>query len=120
MAVLQAPLRLVVGAKAAKRLDSALGLRTVGDLLRHYPRRYDKRGELTQIASLRDGEHVTVQAEIAAVSVRRMRNRSGTILEAIVTDGHARLALTFFGKGRQDWREQGLKPGLRGLFSGQV
>ncbi len=120
MAVLQDPLRLVVGAKAAKRLDSALGLRTVGDLLQHYPRRYDKRGELTQIASLRDGEHVTVQAEIAAVSVRRMRNRPGTILEAIVTDGHARLALTFFGKGRQDWREQVLKPGLRGLFSGQV
>jgi ATP-dependent DNA helicase RecG len=120
MAVLQDPLRLVVGAKAAKRLDSALGLRTVGDLLQHYPRRYDKRGELTQIASLRDGEHVTVQAEIAAVSVRRMRNRPGTILEATVTDGHARLALTFFGKGRQDWREQVLKPGLRGLFSGQV
>ncbi len=120
MAVLQDPLRLVVGAKAAKRLDSALGLRTAGDLLRHYPRRYDRRGELTEIASLRDGEHVTVQAEIAAVTVRGMRNRRGTILEATVTDGHAKLALTFFGKGRQDWREKVLRPGLRGLFSGQV
>src|ERR1700735_3043061 len=120
MAVLQDPLRLVVGAKAAKRLDSALELRTVGDLLRHYPRRYDRRGELTEIASLRDGEHVTVQAEIAAVTVRGMRNRPGTILEATVTDGHAKLALTFFGRGRQDWREKVLRPGLRGLFSGQV
>jgi ATP-dependent DNA helicase RecG len=120
MAVLQDPLRLVVGAKAAKRLDSALELRTVSDLLHHYPRRYDKRGELTEIASLRDGEHVTVQAEIAAVSVRGMRNRPGTILEATVTDGRAKLTLTFFGKGRQDWREKVLRPGLRGLFSGQV
>jgi len=120
MAVLEDPLRLVVGDKAAKRLASALELRTVGDLLHHYPRRYDKRGELTELASLRDGEHVTVQAEIAAVTVRRMRNRPGTILEATVTDGHARLILTFFGRGRQDWREKVLKPGLRGLFSGQV
>jgi ATP-dependent DNA helicase RecG len=120
MAVLEDPLRLVVGPKAAKRLDGALGLLTVGDLLRHYPRRYDKRGELTELAALRDGEHVTVQAEIAAVSVRKMRNRPGTILEATVTDGHGRLTLTFFGKGRQDWREKELRPGLHGLFSGQV
>src|SRR5712691_6287456 len=120
MAVLEDPLRLVIGDKAAKRLDSALGLQTVGDLLHHYPRRYDKRGELTELASLRDGEHVTVQAEIAAVTVRRMRNRPGTILEATVTDGRGRLTLTFFGRGRQDWREKVLRPGLRGLFSGQV
>jgi ATP-dependent DNA helicase RecG len=120
MAVLEDPLRSVIGDKAAKRLDSALELRTVGDLLRHYPRRYDKRGELTELASLRDGEHVTVQAEIAAVTVRKMRNRPGTILEATVTDGRARLTLTFFGRGRQDWREKVLRPGLRGLFSGQV
>jgi len=120
MAVLEDPLRLVIGDKAAKRLDSALGLQTVGDLLHHYPRRYDKRGELTELASLRDGEHVTVQAEIAAVTVRRMRNRPGTILEATVTDGRGRLTLTFFGRGRQDWREKVLRPGLHGLFSGQV
>ena len=120
MAGIDAPLRLVVGAKAAKRLDAALGVQTVADLLGHYPRRYDRRGELTDIASLRDGEHVTVQAEIAAVSVRRMRNRPGTILEATVTDGRGRLALTFFGRGGQDWREKALQPGQRGLFSGQV
>src|SRR6266700_3100649 len=120
MAVLEDPLRLVIGDKAAKRLASALGLRTVGDLLHHYPRRYDKRGELTELASLRDGEHGTVQAEIAAVTIRRMRNRPGTILEATVTDGRGRLTLTFFGRGRQDWREKVLRPGVRGLFAGQV
>jgi ATP-dependent DNA helicase RecG len=120
MAVLADPLRLVVGDKAAKRLKAALGLETVADLLSYYPRRYDTRGELTDLASLRDGEHVTVQAEIAAVSVRKMRNRPGTILEAIVTDGRGRLTLTFFGRGRQDWREKVLTPGVRGLFSGQV
>jgi len=120
MAVVADPLRLVVGDKAAKRLDSALDLKTVGDLLGYYPRRYDRRGELTDLAGLRDGEYVTVQAEVASASTRPMRNRSGSIFEAVVTDGHGRLTLTFFGRGRQDWRAAELTPGVRALFSGQV
>src|SRR5450755_1968387 len=120
MAGLQDPLGPVIGAKAAKRLAAALDLRTVGELLQHYPRRYENRGELTDIASLTDGENVTVQAEVASVTMRTMRNRPGTIFEAIITDGRGRLALTFFGRGRQGWREEVLKPGVRGLFAGQV
>ncbi|HUZ25892.1 MAG TPA: ATP-dependent DNA helicase RecG [Streptosporangiaceae bacterium] len=120
MATIRDPLRLVIGDKAAKRLDEAFGLRTVGDLLGHYPRRYASHGELTRMTGLRDGDHVTVMAEVAAVSSRPMRNRRGTIFEAIVTDGTGRLTLTFFGRGRQDWREEKLQPGMRGLFSGQV
>ncbi len=120
MATLEDPLYEVLAGTRTKLLLSALELRTVGDLLTHYPRRYERRGELTDIASLHDGDHVTVQAEIAKVTSRPMRNRRGTILEATVTDGRGDLILTFFGKGRQGWREQRLKPGLRGLFSGQV
>jgi ATP-dependent DNA helicase RecG len=121
MAKLTDPLRPVVGDKAAKRLATlGSGLKTVGDLLTYYPRRYETRGELTELAGLRDGEHVTVQAMIASVTSRPMRNRRGSILEAVVTDGRGKLTLTFFGKGRQDWRERQLAPGLHGLFSGQV
>src|ERR1017187_10827834 len=117
MATLTDLLRSVLGDKTAKRLG-LLELRTVGDLMGYSPRRYDTRGELTDLASLRDGEHVTVQAEIAAVHVRKMRNRPGTILEAVVTDGRGKLTLTFFSKGRQDWRGKGLTPGGRGRVSG--
>jgi ATP-dependent DNA helicase RecG len=120
MAGLQDPLGPVIGAKAAKRLAAALDLRTVGELLQHYPRRYENRGELTDLASLTDGDNVTVQAEVASVMVRGMRNRPGTIFEAVITDGRGRLTLTFFGRGRQGWREEVLKPGARGLFAGQV
>jgi ATP-dependent DNA helicase RecG len=120
MAILEDPLRLVVGDRAAKLLGRVLELRTVGDLLRHYPRRYETRGELTDLASLRDGEYVTVQAEIARVTSRPWRGRRGSIFEATVTDGHGQLVLTFFSRGRQDWREKQLPPGARGLFSGQV
>ena len=121
MAKLADPLRGVVGEKAAKRLAAlGPGLRTVGDLLSYYPRRYETRGELTDLAGLRDGEHVTVQAMIASVSSRPMRNRRGSIFEAVVTDGRGQLTLTFFGKGRQDWRERRLAPGQYGLFAGQI
>src|SRR5512132_1230544 len=118
MPSLDEPLRDVVGGKAAARAEKALGLRTTGDLLRHYPRRYAQRGELTDLASLRDGEHVTVFAQVAAVHKRRMRYRKGDLLEVTVTDGRARLALTFF-RHADYWKHQ-LAPGQHAMFAGRV
>ena len=103
--------------RTAKILASSLGVHTVGELLRHYPRRYEQRGELTDLADLRDGEHVTVLAQIKAVTTRPMRNRRGKLTEVTVTDGRGTLTLAFF---RQPWREKEFKPGLHGLFAGQV
>jgi ATP-dependent DNA helicase RecG len=103
--------------RTAKVLASSLDVHTVGELLRHYPRRYEQRGELTDLANLRDGEHVTVLAQIKAVTTRAMRNRRGKLTEVTVTDGRGTLTLAFF---RQPWREKELKPGLHGLFAGQV
>src|SRR5215472_6015986 len=118
MAGLDESLRDVLGGKAATKLDQAFGLRTSGDLLRHYPRRYAQRGELTDLASLQDGEHVTVFAQVAKVTSRRMRNRRGRLLEVTVTDGSARLALTFFNK--VEYWERQLSPGRHGMFAGRV
>src|SRR6516162_10294703 len=118
MASLEEPLRDLVGGKAAARAEKAFGLRTTGDLLRHYPRRYARRGELTDLAALRDGEDVTVFAQVAKVTSRRMRSRRGRLLEVTVTDGSARLALTFFNKV-EFWERQ-LSPGRHGMFAGRV
>jgi ATP-dependent DNA helicase RecG len=114
--VLERPLVDVLGGKTAKALG-ALELVTVEDLLRHYPRRYAERGELSDLSSLVVDEHVTVVADIAKVTNRPMRNRRGSLLEVVVTDGRGRLTLTFFN---QAWRERQLRPGRRGLFSGKV
>ena len=95
MAGLEESLRTTLGGKAAAKLDTAFGLTTTGDLLRHYPRRYARRGELTDLAALRDGEDVTVFAQVEKAYARRMRARRGQLLEVTVTDGRARLALTF-------------------------
>jgi ATP-dependent DNA helicase RecG len=111
------PLTDVVGGRTADALDKALGLETVGDLLRHYPRRYAERGELTDLRDLTPGEDVTVLAEVASVNVRPMRARKGKILEVVVTDGRGKLTLTFFN---QAWRERELQVGRRGLFAGKV
>jgi ATP-dependent DNA helicase RecG len=118
MAGLEESLRATLGGKAAAKLDAAFGLTTTGDLLRHYPRRYATRGELTDLATLRDGDHVTVFAQVEKVKARPMRARRGQLLEVTVTDGRARLALTFFNRvgfwGRQ------LTPGRHGMFAGRV
>ncbi|TDC56900.1 ATP-dependent DNA helicase RecG [Jiangella ureilytica] len=110
-------LAAVVGDKTAKALASTLDLHTVGDLMRHYPRRYIQRGELTELSSLREDELVTVVAMVKSVSKRSMKNRRGSILEAVVTDGAGELTLTFFN---QAWRERDLRPGRTGLFAGKV
>jgi ATP-dependent DNA helicase RecG len=114
---MSSPLRDVVGGKTAKAFETGLDLRTVADLLRHYPRRYAERGVLTPLSDLREDEYVTVQAEIAKVDARQMRNRRGTLVEVVVTDGRAQLRLTFFN---QSWRASQLRPGQRGLFAGKV
>jgi len=107
----------VVGDKTGKVLRKGLDIDTVEDLLRHYPRRYAERGQLTDLDELEIDEHVTVMAEIAKVSSRPMKGRRGNILEVEVTDGHRRLTLTFFN---QAWREKQLVVGRVGLFSGKV
>jgi ATP-dependent DNA helicase RecG len=118
MASLTEPLTRVLGGKAASRAEQAFGLRTTGDLLHHYPRRYAQRGELTDLASLRDGEHVTVFAQVAKVGSRRMKNRRGKLLDVTVTDGSAQLKLAFFNKA-EFWERQ-LVPGRHGMFAGRV
>lgn len=107
----------VVGDRTAKVLDTVFGYRTVSDLLHHYPRRYLVRGELSDIAELNEGDEVTVLAEIYSSSSRRLQGRKGSILEVIVTDGSAKMSLTFFN---QAWREKELRVGRQGLFAGKV
>lgn len=111
------PLDRLLGDRTAKAFAKHLGLKTVSDLLQHYPRRYSSRGELTPISELPIGETVTVVAEILDVRERFMSGRKGSILEIRVTDGLASMSLSFFN---QSWRQKDLRPGLRGLFAGKT
>jgi ATP-dependent DNA helicase RecG len=70
---LDSPVAAVLGAQTkpakAKKITDGLGLRTVGDLLMHFPRRYLRTGELTTVTELTTGEMLTVVGEIVEAEV---------------------------------------------------
>ena len=107
----------------AKQLTRTLDVHTVGELLSHYPRRYIERDVLTDLATLRVDEYVTVQARVESARNHPFRRQPGSRgqanvrTEVVVTDGTGELMLTFF---RQPWRTKQLAPGTIGLFAGKV
>ncbi|MEU2774275.1 ATP-dependent DNA helicase RecG [Streptomyces sp. NPDC007162] len=121
---LKQPLKSVLGPATAKVMAEHLGLHTVGDLLHHYPRRYEERGQLTHLADLPMDEHVTVVAMVADArlhsfaSTRAPRGK-GQRLEVTITDGSGRLQLVFFGNGVHKPHKE-LLPGTRAMFAGKV
>lgn len=122
--VLEEPLKKALGPATAKVMAEHLGLHTVGDLLHHYPRRYEERGQLTHLADLPMDEHVTVVAQVADARLHtfassRAPRGKGQRLEVTITDGSGRLQLVFFGNGVHKPHKD-LLPGTRAMFSGKV
>ena len=115
------PLERRLGKASAGKLHKQLGLRTVGDLLYHFPRRYLERGELTNIAELPENEDVSFIARVQSSNTRRMRSRPGMIVDVVVTDDSegrlGQLHLSWFNGYKA---EKELRVGSRALFSGKV
>ncbi|MEP6559624.1 MAG: ATP-dependent DNA helicase RecG [Nakamurella sp.] len=125
---LNSPLKDAVGGRTAAKLVEKLELSTVGDLLRYYPRKYDQRGKLTDLASLVVGERATVWAKVIKVTERDLgyqgaaRGGSGKrgvrhITNVLIGDSHRELTCTFFNQ--YHWSKL-LKPGTDAMFSGKV
>ena len=115
-------LERIVGAKTAKQFEP-LRIWTVGDLMRHLPRRYFSGTELSDLSVLRDGEEVAVLAEVVEAKIFASYDRSAkkSRLEATITDRRGYLKLTFFGNLRLiDYWHSALQPGVRGIFAGKV
>ncbi|WP_411732355.1 ATP-dependent DNA helicase RecG [Paeniglutamicibacter sp.] len=115
------PLDTVLGAASARKVETAFGYSTVGQLLSHFPRRYMEIGELSRISELPVGEDVTIVAEVMSVNQRRMHSRSGFLLEVVVSDSlgpeQSTLRMTFFNgyEAKKD-----LQVGSTAMFSGKV
>ncbi len=118
------PLSGVFAPRTAKPLER-LGLLTVGDLLRHFPRRYETYGELTPIAQLPLG-HVSLVADVITAEFIRGTSpgaarpgvrRRPDMLKVVVTDGTDRLDMMFFNAG---YIRGKIRPGARMLFSGTL
>lgn len=117
---LAVPVADVLGARTAKDLEK-LRIHTVGDLLRHLPRRYLSGTELTDLATLEAGDHVAVMAKVSSTKIVNGGRNRASRLEVSLTDGRGYLAVTFFGREHlvEYWQRE-LAKGVRGIFVGKV
>ena len=95
---------------------AGMGILTVGDLLRHYPRRYIDRSAVERIGDLRLGEQATVIARVHK-TVKRLTRRRQSMVTVTLADGSGTLDLTFFN---QPWAAGIYKEGLELAVSGTV
>jgi ATP-dependent DNA helicase RecG len=98
-------------------LGKHLDLHTVGDLLRHYPRRYVERGALTPFSDLVVGEYATVFAEVTRATGRTIRAKLYKSDITIRGEDGATMTLALFNR---PWVEKELRAGRRAYFSGKV
>jgi ATP-dependent DNA helicase RecG len=95
---------------------AGMGIRTVADLLRHYPRRYIDRSAVERIGDLRIGEPATVIARVQK-TVKRLTRRRQSMVTVTLADGSGTLDMTFFN---QPWAAGIYKEGLELAVSGTV
>lgn len=115
-----------VAGKQASKIEQAFGYTTVGDLLRHYPRRYVPKGSLSDLGAIEVDQHVTLIAQVLSVEQKsypdRRTGRMAWRLEVVVATDDHELMLTFFDKKKHiaDWRRQHVSVGMHGVFSGKI
>jgi ATP-dependent DNA helicase RecG len=112
-------LDFVIGKKSADLLEEHFGIRTVNDLLRHYPRKYsDEMTTASEGEELEEGEHVTFVDRITNVDLR-LTNRSPKREYMVVTIGNRKpkVTATFFNVR---FIKKTLEEGQRVMLSGEV
>lgn len=102
-----------VGEKTLEKLE-IVNLRTVGDILEFFPRKYEDFASLTSLSEIKPGK-VLFKAYAEKVSMRRVR-RGMTITEAILTDGKDKIKVIWFN---QPYRVKQLQDEEEFFFSGK-
>src|SRR5207245_3053214 len=98
------------GPPAHEVLAEAFGIESVGQRLRHYPRRYIDRSATVPVGELRfrQGQHVTVIGRVKRVD-KRMTRRRQSMVTVKVYDGTGTLDLVFFN---QPWVASAYREGV--------
>jgi ATP-dependent DNA helicase RecG len=110
--------------KKRKLAEEGLGLRTVGDLLRHFPRRYVAATELSEVATPVVGEQLTIVGEVRScdsASFFAGNRRQFRTTVRLRTDGPD-FSVTLFSpyQGQADRHEAEFRPGSRAVFTGKA
>jgi len=101
-----------VGPKRALLLER-LGIRTVGDALQFFPRKYVDRGNVVPIAQVVDGRDQAVRARIVDMRSPRWGER----LEALIADDSGEMRVIWF---HARFLAKALQTGAEYLFYGRV
>ncbi len=114
---LNAPVTTLPGVSSAyaARLQR-LGIATVGDLLYHFPHRYDDYATLKPINRLEYGEETTVIGTIWDTKTRQTRG-GGVIVSSIIADASGTIEAVWFN---QPYLTRQLRAGRRIVLSGKV
>jgi ATP-dependent DNA helicase RecG len=105
-----------VGPSRASLL-AKLGIATVGQLLRHFPRTYEDRTHIARISELRPETQATVRGRVANVRLREVGRGRKVVVEALVDDGSGVLGVEFW---QQRFRAEQLRQGRDVLLTGRV
>ena len=127
MITVDSPVAAVFGRSVVKRkrAEEGLGLRTVGDLLHHFPRRYVELGDLTRVRPA-EGKPLTFVGEVTGSRMAsfqdRRTNRPAYRVEVRVRTGGPDFTVTRFAPHRrlaEQWAGE-VPPGARGIFLGKA
>ena len=115
-----------VGGKNAGKVIKATGVETVGDLLEIFPRAYVRKGSLSELGSLAEGDMLSLVGEVVSSQQKtyqdRRTRRTAYRLEVRVRAEDGTLLLTFFDRQKHtaDWRAREVSVGTVGMFSGRL
>lgn len=115
---LDTPLYEVLGAKSAflKRLDK-LELKTVRDLLWHFPSRYEDFSKIYSVDDLEPGQQATIQGTVEEVHASQSWRKHMSIVDATIADETGSVRAVWFN---QPYVANILKVGRRANFAGKV
>ncbi len=101
---------------ARARALEALGVRTVRDLVTHFPRRYIDLSRRETVASAVIGEQCTIEGSVHEIKLKRPKPKL-PLVEITLVDGTGTLMVTAF---RQPWLMDQLKVGMRVAVAGKL
>jgi len=94
-----------------------LGIKTVRDLLWHFPARYEDYSRITKIGDLNPGDMVTIRGEVRRITLRRAWKSWMQIVEVLVTDETGGITMVWFN---QPFITKTLQEGAKANFAGKV
>lgn len=103
--------------KRALNLLESLGIKTIRDLLFHFPYRYEDFSQTPKIADLRPDMAATVTAVLESVRTRRAFGRRMNLTEATLNDGSGRLIALWFN---QPYLQKSLLVGMTYRLAGKI